>query len=137
MTNYIEMLMLAIAAITMLIALGQLIIAFSQLATSHGTEKKGYGQSRFMWLLILVQGAIGTIGIVYFDNYVQVPSKLDVYGFGVSIFSISSAYALGMAKLVLMKHNKSMLASSRQLIELGLKVERMERTIAHELPSFQ
>lgn len=137
MTNNIEMLILAVAAITVLIALGQLSIAFSQLAISHKPEKKSYRQSPFMWFLIAVQGAIGTIGIVYFDNYVEVPSKLDVYGFGMSIFSVSCAYALAMAKLVLMKHTKNMLLSSRQLIELGLKVERMERTIADELPSFQ
>lgn len=129
--------MLAVVAITVLIALGQLIIAFSPLATGHNAERKNYRQPRLMWFLIVVQGAIGTIGIVYFDIYVDVPSKLDVYGFGVSIFSVSCAYALAMAKLVLMKHTKNMLASSRQLIELGLKVERMERTIADELPSFQ
>ena len=135
--NKIEMLMLAVAAITVLIALGQLIIAFSQLATSHNAENKNYRQSRLMWLFIVVQGAIGAVGIVYFDIYVDVPSKLDVYGFGVSIFAVSCAYAFSMAKLVLMKHAKNMLALSRQLIELGLKVERMERTIADELPSFQ
>ncbi|CAM5412399.1 hypothetical protein [Eoetvoesiella caeni] len=135
--NKIEMLMLAVAAITVLIGLGQLIIAFSQIGTSRNTEKRRPRQSRFMWFLIALQGVIGAIGVVYFDRYVEVPSKLDLYGFGVSIFSVSCAYAVAMARLVFMRHTKNMLALSRQIIELGLKVERMERTIADELPSFR
>lgn len=44
---------------------------------------------------------------------------------------------LGRGLRITDKIEMLMLASSRQLIDLGLKVERMERTIVDELPSFQ
>lgn len=135
--NNVEMLMLAIAAITMFITLGQLIIAFSQLDTSHKMEKARSKRPMFMWLLILAQGAVGATGIIYFDYYVIEPTKTDVFGFGVSIFSAASAYALAMSNLLIMRAAAVARVADQRLIELALKVERLERMVADEIPSFQ
>lgn len=122
--NNVEMLMLAIAAITMLITLGQLIIAFATLEKRKTSAKKNWALAHLDWVAISGLFIFSTWGMIRFGISFGDPSREDIYAFGCYVFGISVAYSLVLTKSTLKRQAK-------RNNELSANVYRLSESVAH------
>lgn len=118
---------LAIAVITMLIALGQLILAYVALDKSKMKSMLRWRRPNIDWILIGLTMALAAYGV---GKFLTAPfEKMEVYYFGAYIFVASMGFSMFVLKLGLVQAGKHMAGVRGEWISVKSRIAMLEQRL--------
>lgn len=128
MENKIAILTMAIAAVTMLIALGQLIVAITTLNKKKAPPSSNWIVRNFDWLMIALLVCGSFYGAWSFLKIEGPPSKSQIHTFVASAILLCMAYTNYMIRMALKQVSKARRSREKLTDEfLGILADEVDR----------
>lgn len=129
MESKIAILTMAIAAVTMLIALGQLIVAIMALDKKRAPPSNNWIVRNIDWLMIALLVCGSLYGAWSFLRIEGAPTKSQIHTFTASAILMSMAYTNYMVRLALMQVSKARRTRDEFLGILADEVDRIAKKV--------
>jgi|GEM_PF-5116644 len=125
MDNKIAILTMAIAAVTMLIALGQLIVAVIALNTKKAPAKASWIGRNFNWLMAALFYSLSVYGMWRFYRGDGAPTREDIFDFSIFVFLMGATFTNVILELVLRRLAKGQRYRDEHIALLTDEVRRL------------